>query len=257
MRTGSEVCARWLQRADDRDDRLLRHAHPPDARHPGEGAGLLRGTQTVAWQTRTPLAARVGGGVFEAYCLGAPTCRKVRIWHVGTTETANIRYSRYASTIAISPGPQGRLWVAWANHLPQVRAVRTNTTGLTVGGVQKAGIPRGGGAYSLAIDGTIGRGDLVLNAGDTLWHTQVFAGLTVHASPSKWRHGTRKRVVFTVSDAGDVVRGARVAVDDTACTTGSTGTCTIRFPRSFPHGRHTARATKSGYGAGAVRLHVR
>jgi hypothetical protein len=258
VRSGGDVWAGWLQQGTTTETTgfFAMRIHPTVGT-PAKAPGSSVGSQTVAWQTRTPLAARVGGGVFEAYCVGAPTCRKVRIWHVGTTETADIRYSRYATTIAISPGPQGRLWVAWANRLPQVRAVRTNETGLTVGGVQKAGIPRGGAAYSLAIDGTIGRGDLVLNAGDALWHTQVFAGLTVTASPTRWRHGTRKRVVFTVSDAGDLVRGARVAVDDAACTTGSTGTCTIRFPRSFPHGRHTARATKSGYGAGAVRLRVR
>jgi len=69
-----------------------------------------------------------------------------------------------------------------ANRLPQVRAEPRSPTGLSIGGVQRAGMPRGGAAYSLAIDGTIGRGDVALNARSALWHTHVFAGLTVHAS---------------------------------------------------------------------------
>ena len=50
----------------------------------------------------------------------------------------------------------------------------------------------------MAINGTTGRGDVVINVGDAFWHTQVAPGLTLKAKPSKWRHG-KKKVTFTVT----------------------------------------------------------
>jgi hypothetical protein len=93
--------------------------------------------------------------------------------------------------------------------------------------------------------------------GDGFWHTQVLAGLTLHASPSSWRHGSRQRVVFTVSDARADVRGARVKVGTAGCRTGSRGTCTITFPASFGRGRHTASASQTGYAKATATLRVR
>src|SRR5262249_18512677 len=154
-------------------------------------------------------------------------------WQVGTTSTADVPHSRFATTIALSPGPLGRLWIAWADNLPKVRAVATDASGLRMGAVQTAGIPPGGAAMSLAINGTVGRGDIVLNAGNGLWHTQVFPGLSLQASPTTWRHGKRKKVVFTVRDAGVLVRGAGVKVGAASCVTGSSGTCSITFAKSF------------------------
>ena len=41
------------------------------------------------------------------------------------------------------------------------------------------------------------------------------------------------------------------------CTTNSHGTCSITFPASFGKGKHTARASKSGYVAATAGLKVR
>jgi len=90
-----------------------------------------------------------------------------------------------------------------------------------------------------------------------MWHTQVLAGLTVKASPASWRHHTRQKVTFTVSDAHDPVKGAKVAVGSSHCTTGNHGTCTITFAPSYSQGKHTARASKSGYAPATAGLKVR
>ena len=111
--------------------------------------------------------------------------------------------------------------------------------------------------YSLAVDGTRGRGDIVVNVGDSFWHTQVLAGLTLHATPSKWNHGSRRKVTFAVTDAHQAVKGAKVKVGSNRCTTTRHGTCSITFPASFGKGKHTARASKSGYVAATTGLKVR
>lgn len=258
VRSGSEVWAGWLQHGPSAATtgffamRIL-----PTVGTPAKAPGSSVGTETVTWLTRTPLAVSSTGGVFEAYCVGAPSCGNVRIWQVGTSQTADVPHSRFATTIALSAGPLGRLWVAWADNLPTVRAASTDRTGLRVGAVQTAGLPPGGAALSLAMNGTVGRGDIVLNAGNGMWHTQVFPGLTLQASPVSWRHGSRQKVVFTVSDAGDRVRGAKVKVGTLTCSTGSSGTCSITFPRTFGKGGHVARATKVLSGPAALRLKVR
>jgi hypothetical protein len=205
---------------------------------------------------RIGLAARAGGGVYAAYCVGYPTCTSVRVWKVGTSTTKDVPGSKAARKIALSAGPSGRLWVAWAG--PKVRAVRTGEDGLAMGAVRDVGLPKGQStAYQLAVDGSRGRGDIVVNVGDSMWHTQVLAGLTLGASPHTWQHGQKQKVVFTVTDAHAPINGAKVKVGTFSCKTGSKGTCAVTFPGSFGKGSHTAKASKSGYAAANTGLRVR
>jgi hypothetical protein len=60
-------------------------------------------------------------------------------------------------------------------------------------------------------------------------------------------------VDFVVTDAGDPVRGVRVAAGNESGATGRDGAVTLRLP-----GRTvTARATKAGYTSATRRLRVR
>ncbi|WP_151082262.1 hypothetical protein [Nocardioides cynanchi] len=208
---------------------------------------------------RVALAARSGGGVFEAYCAGsALPCTSLRVWKVGSAKTSTIPQSKGATRVALSPGPSGRLWVAWTSSAPQVKAVRTGATGLVMGAVRNAGLPpRADLTYGLGVDGTRARGDLVVNVGNALWHTQVLPGLTLHASPRSWQHGGRQKVVFSVTDARAGVAGSKVRVGSKACTTGKGGTCTLTFPASFGKGKHAATAARKGYAKAATRLTVK
>jgi hypothetical protein len=257
-RDGSTVWAGWYQNGNTTaTNGFFAMKIYPTVGTPIKAPGSSVGTDSIPWLTRTALAARLGGGAYLAYCVGYPTCTKVRIWKVGTSQTADVPSSKGATSIGLSSGPSGRLWVAWSDPTPRVRAVRTGLTGLAMGSVTTVGAPHGHTIYHVAIEGSRGRGDIVINAGDGLWHTQVLPRLTLHARPGTWRHGRRKKVRFTVTDAHDVVRGSKVKVGSASCKTGSHGTCSITFSRSFAKGKHTATATRSAYTKAAVTLRVR
>ncbi len=225
---------------------------------PLRAPGSSNGTSVVHPDSRVALAARAGVGVYEAYCVGYPTCSSLRLWKVGTSQFVTVPHSKGATRVAISPGPSGRLWIAWSDGAQKIHAVRTSRSGMTMGAVRNVGQANGvKEVNSLSIEGSNGRGDIVVNVFGVLMHTQVFPGLTLHASPRRWHHGSRQRVDFTVTDARDAVRGARVKVGTDGCTTGTSGSCSIVFPGSFGKGAHTARATRKGYAAGTVVLRVR
>jgi hypothetical protein len=224
---------------------------------PVKAPGSSNGTPLVHPDSRVALAARAGGGIYAAYCVGSP-CSSVRLWKVGTSQVVTVPQSKGATRVAISAGPSGRLWIAWSDGVQRIHAVRTGTSGMAMGAVRNAGQANGvKEVNSLAIEGSNGRGDIVVNVFGVLMHTQVFPGLTLHASPRRWHHGSRQRVDFTVTDAHDAVRGSRVKVGADTCTTDAKGTCSIVFPGSFGKGAHVASATRKGYGAASVVLRVR
>ena len=218
--------------------------------------GSSQGTDSLP-TGKVALVARTGGGVYAAYCVGYPTCGHIGLWKVGSSQVTTVPSSRYAADIALSPGPSGRIWVAWSDNIPRVRAVRTGVSGSGFGPVRTLGTPpHQDSVYNVSTDGTTGRGDVVINVGNGFWHTQVAPGLTLKASPTTWQHGTKKKVTFTVTDAGDHVGGAKVKVGSRTCTTAAAGTCAITFPAGTPKGTLVGKATHSGYGAGSVRLKV-
>ena len=207
---------------------------------------------------RVALAARTGGGVYAAYCVGYPDCDNVGLWKVGTSRVTKIPGSKYAGYIALSAGPTGRLWAAWSDNIPRVRTVRTGKSGSGLGPVHTAGMPRGtDSVYDLSLEGSTGRGDIVIQVGNGFWHTQVFSGLTLKASPVSWKHGKKRTVTFAVLDAGDRVAGAQVRVGSRHCTTKASGKCAITFPKKTKAGRLVARASHAGYGGAVLRLRVR
>lgn len=257
VRSGNEVWVGWYANGGTSSTQgtFVRRIAPtlgPIIKAPGSSVG-----STSVPTERVALAARAGGGVYMAYCAGYPTCKNVVLWKVGAARTTKIPSSRYASLIGLSAAPSGRLWLTWSNNIPTIQAVRTNKAATKLGAVRKVGMPTGKDAvYFVGVEGGTGRGDVVINVGDGFWHSQVVAGLTLKASPSTWRHGSSKQVTFTVTDAGEKVRGALVAVGSRRCTTAAAGTCRITFPASVRAGRLTARATKASYGAATRTLRV-
>lgn len=257
VRSGSEVWVGWYANGSTEETigTFVRRIAPtlgPILKAPGSSVD----TSAVPTE-RVALAARVGGGVYAAYCSGYPTCANIRLWKVGASRAMAVPGSRYAARIALAAAPSGRLWLSWGNNIPTVKALRTNRAATRLGATRDVGVPRGHNAiYALAMEGSTGRGDVVINVGDGFWHTQVLAGLSLKAAPTSWRHGTRKRVTFTVTDAGEKVRGALVRVGSRRCTTTARGTCQITFPTSVRAGRPVARATKAGYAPGTRQLRV-
>jgi len=135
--------------------------------------------------------------------------------------------------------------------------MRTSTTGLGVGAVTKPGLPKHGLAYSIAIEGSRAKGDIVLNAGNGIWHTQVLPGLTTKTSKASWRAHHKQKVVFTVRDAKAPVAGAKVKIGSRHCKTNRKGTCAITFPASYAHGKHKGTVTKPHYGRAPIFVRVR
>ena len=68
--------------------------------------------------------------------------------------------------------------------------------------------------------------------------------------------GHKVTLKFTVTDAGDAVKGAKVKAKSKACTTNKKGVCTITFDK-LKKGKFNALASRKEYAAGSVRLAVK
>ena len=216
---------------------------------------------------RTPIVARPGGGFYVAYPTGYPSLNAIRVWRVGagsTTLVANAgRYANSNATLAADA--KGRLWVAWTKTIggaPHVLVRRSNKAATVFGAVVDAGRPRNAGSmYRLDGSATPTALDLFANTGigvsptTATWKTRVLPGLTFTASPQRLRLGRTSAVTFTVRDAGNPVRGARVAAQGKSGHTNANGKVTLRLlgRGSSVH----ATATKSGYTAAGLSLRVR
>ena len=259
------VYAAWYANGDGEPNmgQFVRTIYPtlgPVMKVPGSSStfsgnpGALDPSQHVAMTTRT------GGGVYIAFCQGYPTCDSVRLWRIGAGKALKLPGSKDASHVSISPAPSGRLWIAFDDTSDNLHAVRTNTTAKQFGAVRTIKRPQqGDDSYHIWIEGTRARADLLYNDGDDIWHQQIFAGLTLKASPGKWNGDKSVEVEFKVTDAGDGVQGAKVKAkwdgNKLSCKTEANGKCTITFPKM---GKNKIKVTakKAGYAPDAVKLKV-
>ncbi|MDQ3981630.1 MAG: hypothetical protein M3271_02995 [Actinomycetota bacterium] len=220
---------------------------------------------------RTPVAAREGGGVYVAYSSGYPATLRILLWKVGTSTPLVIARhgSNELSDPTVAADPNGRLWVAWSQRNAAGETVtfarRSNPAGTRFGATVRAQPPDLGDCnflYTLTADAQSGLLDVVGNFADgcsggrvAFWHTQMRPGLTLTANP---RTFTRKaKVVFTVTDAGEPVQGARIAVAGKSATTDAAGKAEISLgPYSSPR-RLAAKATRAGYRPASATLRVR
>ena len=193
--------------------------------------------------------------MYLAYPRGELNNQGFALWQVGTGIVRKVPGSKGADHLAMSIGGGGRLWLAFRDETFGVRVVRTNPSATKFGAVRKIKTPKGSTVYQIGIEGSTGRGDLVINDETRIWHTQVLAGLTLKASPKKWQAGKAVAVTFTVTDAGDAVKGAKVTAKGKKCSTNKKGKCTLHFPK-LRNGKFEALAKKKQYAAGSIRLRV-
>jgi hypothetical protein len=221
---------------------------------------------------RTPITGRAGGGVFTAYSSGYPTTLRILAWRIGSPDP--IVVARHGSRALSNPGiaadPEGRLWVVWSqndsNGVPVVFARRSNAEATRFGGVVRARAPKALGdcnsLFSVTPAAQSDVLDVVANFTDgcsggqvAFWHTQLRPGLTLAARPQTF---TRKAtVVFTVTDAGDPVAGARVSAGGESATTDEDGKASITLGPYSSARRVKAKATSGGYAPATVTLRVR
>lgn len=221
------------------------------------------GNMQIGQVNRTPVVARNGGGIYVAYGTGYPSLNRVRVWRVGSPASSVLgKGSGIDATIA-SAG-DGRLWVAWEDDNgadPFVYARRSNRDGTVWGATVNAGRPKGAaGAYHVDASAIGSSLDVltsfVLGSGSPLatYHRRIKPGLTVKARPRAVRRGKATDVRFTVLDAGDPVRGAKVKAGGDSGRTNAKGkaTLTVRAGRKLK-----ARVTAPGYAGTVRKLKVR
>jgi hypothetical protein len=230
------------------------------------GPATMPGTDNmqVGMLGRTPLVARPGGGAYVAYPTGYPSANRVRLWRIGAGSAPVIgRVTGGSPAVAIGATGNGRLWVLWTKGFgdPDVLASRSNKKASEFGAVVNAGHPKGAAqAYKLDASATGGAVDVLanFNIGTTTTavtsHRRILPGLTLAASPRKVRRDEPTTVRFTVTDAGDPVKGAKVTAGGQSGTTDRRGRVTLSVRARKPL---KAKASHSGYTAAIRRLAVR
>jgi len=234
---------------------------------PVGGAATMPNTSNmqVGMLGRTPLAARQGGGLYAAYPTGYPTANRVRLWRVGATSAPLIGSAGNANSpaVAIAPAGDGRLWVVWTKGFgdPDVVARRSNKAATKFGAPVNAGHPKDA-AQAYKVDASAAGGALDVlgnfNIGNATTavtsYRRLLPGLTLQASPAKLRKGKQTDVHFTVRDAGDAVKGAKVKAAGKSGTANAKGrvTLTIKSGKAVK-----AKATRSGYTRATKRLKLR
>jgi hypothetical protein len=229
---------------------------------PSGGVLTMPGTNgmRIGMLGRTPLAA-LGGSPYVAY----PTPNQIRVWRVGAANAPAVGRVRGSGSpaVALAPTADGRLWIVWTEGFgdPDVLARRTNVGARKFGAIVSAGHPRDAmQAYKVDGDAVGGALDVLgnFNIGTTTTavtsHRRILPGLTLRARPGRVRRGEPTEVRFTVLDAGDPVRGARVAADGKSGRTDREGRVTLSIDSRTPV---TARATHPGYTPATRRLGVR
>lgn len=212
---------------------------------PGAGPLTMPGTSGMTaggTLSRTPLAARRGGGFYTAY----PTPSGVRVWRVGAGNAPRVAAIDNSPAVAIADADQGRIWVVWTKGFgdPDVLARRSNKGATKFGATVNAGHPKDAmQAYDVDASAAGGTLDVLANFNIDTSTTAVTSyrrirpGLTLRA-----KRGERGAVRFTVLDAGDPVKGAKVKAAGRSGTTNRKGRVTLTITRKV-----TAKASKSGY----------
>jgi hypothetical protein len=160
-----------------------------------------------------------------------------------------------AQQISIAAAPEGRLWVFWKNG-GTVLATRSNKTATAFGAVRKVVVPGGtsSSVFDLAGEASPGSLDLlalVQPSSGTLanYHQRILPGLTLKA-----KKGKKGKTLFTVTDAGDAVKGAKVKVKGGGSgKTSKAGTVSL----SLAKGKHSATASLKGYASATLSVKVR
>jgi hypothetical protein len=217
------------------------------------------GSMNIGMSGRTPLVARRGGGFYVAY----PTPANVRVWRVGAGNAPVVASIDNSPEVAIAAADEGRIWVLWTKGFgdPDVLARRSNKRATKFGATVNAGHPKDAlQAYKLdanAIGGALdvlGNFNIDTTSTAVTSYRRILPGLTLQASPGRVRRGMATDVRFTVLDAGDAVKGARVTAGGKSGTTDAKGrvTLTLKARKAL-----TAKAGKSGYTGAAKRVGVR
>jgi hypothetical protein len=221
---------------------------------PAGGAVALPASGARQVGQRVSATGRIGGdGVWIAYSSGSNEfLGRPALWRFGAPQPKLLSSKKGARFTSVAAAPGGRLWVFWARR-DVLCATRSNSKVSRFGRVVSLKPPKGASTiFSLAGDGARGPLDLLalVQKGGVPgnWHQRLLPGLTLTA-----KQGKGAKVVVKVTDAGDPVKGAKVALGNRSKPTGANGTASF----TIAPGRHQAKASKAGYAPDSARLRVK
>jgi hypothetical protein len=230
------------------------------------------GTNLVAHQPEpVAMASPTGkGGIFVASCNNDNPCSRVELWKYGAKPPRNVPGSSHPTSVALSAGPSGRLWIAWwSSQNGTVRVVRTNEAATAFGPVETYAGPAGcqsDGNGSVKISsGSQQRADVILTC---LGHisgsfytteamaTQSIVPLQIAATTGFIKREKGGSVTYRVSDVGDPVQGAGVSVDGKHSTTDKKGQVTFHFTKGSAAGSFRVVASMTNYLSATTTLRI-
>jgi hypothetical protein len=220
--------------------------------------------RTVA--RRTPMVARVGGGVFIAGSAGYPTLSRVLVWRIspaGVIPAGSFAVAVDATfghlTPALAAAPDGRIWVAWIEQAPGrpvIAARRSNRLGTVFGAPVRVRAPGNWAVGAINLSAQATRLDVLgllatVSNDHSIQHTQLLPGLTLRLVRTVRRPAGGAAVTFRVLDAGDPVGGARVSADGRSAVTAGNGLATLVLTPPTPRSLR-ATAARAGYVGASV-----
>jgi hypothetical protein len=165
------------------------------------------------------------------------------------------------TTARVFAGPAGRLWLVWGDSNDGIFVTRTSRSTSKLEPIQKLTPPSGTSyVYNAQGEGSLGPLDLFVDAsvgsGRGFYHTYVLAQAALSDKVATNKKG-KKTVTFKLTDAGDPVPSAKIAVSAgghrTKLKTSSAGTATLVLAGT---GSVTATATAPGYAKTALSFSV-
>jgi hypothetical protein len=218
------------------------------------------------------LAARIGGGVYMAYCVAnsREPCDHIDLWKVGSSRVMVVPGSRHVTgaRVALAADTLGNMSVAWfdsAHGVNVIHSVRTNPAVTAWGVVRSTSLPSHTSEVdNLQAEGSSARLDLLVTdllstpgLPIGLFHTQVLPGLSQKANPAAFSSQKPKSVTFTVTDAGQPIRGAVVRCLGKRGSTNRAGKVKLKFRKGEPRGGHRCTAVHADYAVGTLAIKVR
>jgi hypothetical protein len=217
-------------------------------------------TDSPSADQRVGITARQGApGIYVGYCSGYPTCKTVNVWPYRAAQPMVVEQAPGARFVNIAAGPEGRLWLMWMRS-GRIYATRSNRAANKFGPVASVEPPKGMSfIWKVGGEGTPGPLDLlasmtVASQGLATWHTRVFPPLSLSASPKSYTAAHGAKVVFTVSDVGDPVAGAKISVSGKTLTTDDAGNAAMEFPKGTKAGAIRVTASKEDHTNATLRL---
>jgi hypothetical protein len=227
----------------------------PDLATPVRPLRLMPGSET----TRCTAASRTAS-VVTGTAGSVASERTVRVWKQNidgtftSTDVANGSGIKQQVALAMNAAHGlGHVWVGWRDaDSGGLRLRRSSLDGMQWGAVVSTAIPASQDAvYNLDLSAQTDRVDVIVRttkgSAVSLFHTQMFPGLTVEAT-SKAGH-----VTVHVTDAGDPVPGSSVRVGAHLLRTAADGTAAIKLAS----GRYKVTAAKAHYVGAATSVRVK